>query len=169
MIFRLATENDILEIGKLVQSAILQMEKNEIFQWDHIYPTVDDFKADLNKEQLYVGVLNEEIAVVYVINKECDDAYQKAEWKYPNSEFRVIHRLCVNPKYQNQGVAKNTLKHIENELLKDNVETIRLDVYTQNPFAISLYINNGYEKVGFADWRKGRFFLMEKYLCLDLA
>ena len=164
MIYRLATENDISEIGELVKSAIVQMEKYDIYQWDHIYPTVDDFGMDLNKKQLFVGILNEDIAVVYVINKECDDAYQTAEWKYPNSEFRVIHRLCVNPKCQNQGVAKNTLRHIESELLKEKVETIRLDVYTENPFALSLYQNNGYAKVGFADWRKGRFFLMEKHL-----
>lgn len=40
----------------------------------------------------------------------------------------------------------------------------RLDAFTENPFALKLYDNLGYSRVGYADWRKGRFYLMEKYL-----
>jgi len=70
----------------------------------------------------------------------------------------------VNPKYQNKGIAKATLLHIEKELKKQNVEAIRLDVFSQNLFAISLYLNNGYKKVGNVYWRKGEFYLLEKKL-----
>ena len=90
------------------------------------------------------------------INKECDREYENGRWKYPDCEYRVIHRLCVHPKYQNRGVAKSTLFHIEEELKKMNIRAIRLDVFSNNPFALSLYFGIGYEKVGFADWRMGR-------------
>ena len=43
-------------------------------------------------------------------------------------------------------------------------ESVRLDVFTKNPFAQKLYRNNGYKVRGYADWRKGRFDLMEKEL-----
>lgn len=79
-------------------------------------------------------------------------------------EYRVIHRLCVNPVYQNRGIAAQTLSHIEEELQKSGIKAVRLDVFSKNPFALSLYLGNGYEKVGFADWRKGSFYLMEKLL-----
>ena len=101
---------------------------------------------------------------MYVINQECDKAYQNGEWKYPDCEYRIIHRLCVNPVYQNQGIGTQTLSHIERELRKSGIEAVRLDVFSNNPFALSLYSNNGYKKVGYADWRKGRFYLMEKLL-----
>ena len=42
--------------------------------------------------------------------------------------------------------------------------SVRLDTFTQNPFAQKLYRHNGYESRGYADWRKGRFDLMEKKL-----
>ena len=64
----------------------------------------------------------------------------------------------------NRGIASKTLKHIENELGSSGVEAIRLDVFTNNPNALSLYYNNGYQKVGIAKWRKGEFALMEKHL-----
>ena len=164
MVYRLAEKIDIDNICKLIKAAICNMEKQGIFQWDDIYPAKEDFLADIQKKQLYVGVLDDDIAVVYTVNEESDEAYENGRWKYPDCKYRIIHRLCVNPIYQNQGIAKNTLSHIEKELHKCNVEAIRLDVFSENPFALSLYRNAGYEEVGFADWRKGRFYLMEKLL-----
>ena len=164
MFYRLAEESDIDEICKLIKDAIRSMEEQGIFQWDDIYPEKADFLADIQKQQLYVGVLDDSIAVVYTVNEECEKEYQNGRWKCPDCTYRIIHRLCVDPSYQNQGIAKSTLSHIENELHKLHVEAIRLDVFSENPFALSLYRNAGYEKVGFADWRKGRFYLMEKLL-----
>lgn len=164
MVYRLAEEKDIDEICKLIKDAINSMEEQGIFQWDDIYPGKADFLADIQKQQLSVGVLNDDIAVVYTVNDECDKAYENGRWNYPDCRYRIIHRLCVNPIYQNRGIAKDTLSYIENELHKCNVEAIRLDVFSENPFALSLYRNAGYEEVGFADWRKGRFYLMEKRL-----
>ena len=95
---------------------------------------------------------------------EYDVQYKNGSWEYPNSNFRIIHRLCVNPLYQNQGIAKETLNYIESELKENSVESIRLDVFFDNPYALSLYRKNGYKEVGVANWRKGNFYLMEKHL-----
>lgn len=56
------------------------------------------------------------------------------------------------------------MKHIEAELRQCNIEAIRLDVFSENPYALKLYQNMGFIKTGHADWRKGRFYLMEKYI-----
>lgn len=164
MIYRLAEEADIDKICSLIANAVNKMESQQIFQWDNLYPTKADFIADIQKQQLFIGMTNNDISVIYTLNKDSDKEYRNGAWKYLNSECRIIHRLCVNPKYQNRGIAKMTLLHIEEELREIGVETIRLDVFSNNPFALSLYQNNGYKKVGNADWRKGRFYLMEKHL-----
>lgn len=164
MVYRLAEETDIDKICSLIENAIIEMESKQIFQWDSIYPTQADLLDDIQKQQLFMGLSNNDISVIYAINKDSDEEYKNGAWKYPNSEYRILHRLCVNPEYQNKGIAKLTLLHIEKELRVMGVETIRLDVFSNNPFALSLYQNNGYEKVGSADWRKGKFYLMEKHL-----
>lgn len=164
MIYKLAKETDINKICSLIKNAIKVMENQQIFQWDSLYPTKADFLGDIQKQQLFVGLNNNDIAVIYALNRDSDTQYEKGNWKYPDSEYRVIHRLCVNPEYQNRGIAKITLLHIEKELSEMGVQTIRLDVYSNNLFALSLYQNNGYEKVGSADWRKGEFYLMEKHI-----
>lgn len=162
--YRPAEESDIGTICSLVGRAIDSMRENKIFQWDKVYPSREVFAEDISKGELFVGTLDGDIAVLYTINRECDGEYDKCCWKYTDCEYRIIHRLCVDPKYQNRGIAKNTLKHIEAELKKSNVEAIRLDVFSNNPSALALYLNSGYEKAGTADWRMGRFFLMEKRL-----
>lgn len=161
--YRLANFNDLNEICKLVNHAIEEMIKQNIFQWDELYPTMDDFREDIDKEQLYVGLLDDRIAVIYVLNQDYDDEYENGDWKYKNEPFYIIHRLCVNPVFQNKGIARSTLQHIEEELTDLDIHTIRLDVYSQNPFALKLYDSLNYTKAGYADWRKGRFYLMEKH------
>lgn len=164
MIYRLAEERDIDAVCGMIKAAVRSMEKRRIFQWDDIYPAKEDFLEDIRKQQLYIGIVDGDIVVVYTVNKACDKEYENGNWKYPDCEYRIIHRLCVNPAYQNRGIAKEALSYIEQKLRKCNIEAVRLDVFSENPFALSLYQKAGYEKVGFADWRKGRFYLMEKRL-----
>lgn len=163
IIYRNATEADLDEVCELIRSAISNMEKENILQWDEIYPAREDFARDIARNELVVGVIENKIAVIYTINTECEEEYQDGKWKYPNSEFRVVHRLCVHPKYQNQGIGGFTLKHIEAELKKQNVDSIRLDAFCNNPYSLRMYSHHGYEQVGFANWRKGRFVLLEKH------
>ena len=161
--YRKATITDLEEIYSLVALAIDTMVQNDILQWDEIYPTKEDFRNDISHNHLYVGLVDGRIVVVYALNQECEEEYQNGSWKYSNEPFYVLHRLCVNPDFQNRGVAKQTLLHIEAELLKNDIHAIRLDAFCNNPYALRLYDSLHYSRVGHADWRKGRFYLMEKY------
>lgn len=161
--YKKATLDDLEEIYSLVSHAIDVMISHNILQWDEIYPTKEDFRNDINRGHLYIGLTDGHIAVVYALNQECDKEYQNGNWKYPNEPFYVVHRLCVAPVFQNKGVARYTLLHIEAELLKKNIHAIRLDAFCNNPFSLKLYDSLQYSRVGYADWRKGRFYLMEKY------
>lgn len=66
--YRKATSNDIEEIYSMVHTAIDAMERDNIFQWDDLYPAKEDFQEDVGKGQLYAGEVNYQIAVVYALN-----------------------------------------------------------------------------------------------------
>lgn len=166
--FLLAQKEDLDSIFSMFTDAINKMNENNIYQWDNIYPDRNILKEDISKGELYIGLYDGKIASAYVINQECDEQYSNGHWKYPESKYYVIHRLCVNPVFQNKGIGKLTMNHIENEIKKMGINTIRLDAFTLNPYAISMYEKLGYAKVGFANWRKGKFYLMEKRIvCKD--
>ena len=162
--FRRARQTDIDGICALVASAIIHMHEQKIFQWDEKYPTRVDFLDDLQENTLSVGTIEGKIAVTFTVNQTCDPEYDDGDWQYPDEEYRIIHRLCVNPEFQGRGVAGRTLRHIEEELRRQRIGAVRLDAFSKNPTAVALYTGNGYEKRGFADWRMGRFYLMEKRL-----
>ena len=161
--YRKAEPDDIEDICSIVHAAVEVMERDNIFQWDDIYPAKEDFQEDIEESQLYIGLVDGQIAVVYALNQKCDNEYENGKWKYKDEPFYIVHRLCVNPAFQNKGVAKSTLLFIEKQLMEKGIHVIRLDVFTNNPFALRLYNSLGYSEVGYADWRKGRFLLMEKY------
>lgn len=162
--YRAARIDDLDEIFQLVENAIKHMERYRIYQWDSFYPTKDAFANDIYKNELYAGIINDKIVVVYALNKECDEQYKNGEWQYIGDNFNVIHRLCVSPDFQKQGIARTTLLHIERKLKSLGIQAIRLDVFCENPYALKLYSDSGYHKVGIANWRKGKFLLMEKLL-----
>lgn len=162
--YRLGTMADLKEVCTVVKSAIVHMDQQNIFQWDDIYPNEEVLQQDIENQQLFVGIINNQIAVIYVLNQECDAEYKNGKWKYMNASYCVLHRLCVNPVFQNQGIGKLTMEHIEREVFLLGIQSIRLDAFTGNPYALKLYNKLHYNTVGFADWRKGRFCLMEKYL-----
>lgn len=148
----------------LIRKATENMENQNIHQWDAEYPNREILREDIEKGQLYIGSVNEKTAVIYVLNHEFDEEYKNGQWKFPDKPFCIIHRLCVDPDFQNKGVAKAVIKHVEEYAAAKGFKAIRLDCFTGNPYAIKLYTNSGYNTVGYADWRIGRFFLMEKYL-----
>lgn len=162
--FHRADEADLDSVFQVFTDAIAEMNRNNIPQWDELYPDRAILKEDISKNQLFIGTADGDIASVYVVNSECEEEYDDGDWQYPDASFCVIHRLCVNPKFQNKGVGTATVRHIEAEVKAAAVETIRLDAFTLNPFALKMYDKLGYAKVGYVDWRTGRFWLMEKKL-----
>lgn len=151
-------------IVEIIRDAVAEMEKQGIHQWDEIYPARSDIESDIKKGNLFTVWETDSLAAIYVLSQECDEEYKKCAWTSDDDSAYILHRLCVSPKFQNRGMAKRILDHIEKQVLELNMKSIRLDVFSENPYALRLYENFGYERKGFADWRKGRFYLMEKVL-----
>lgn len=163
-LFRLGREADLDSVYEVFLRAVEEMDRNAIPQWDTLYPTREILAEDLVKKQLYLGLIQHKIASVYVLNEECDEQYGNGAWQFPDASFRVLHRLCVDPVFQKKGVAALTMDHMEAALKSECIEALRLDVFSRNPYALRLYETRGFQRVGYADWRKGRFYLMEKRL-----
>ena len=162
MIFSKAKENQTEEVFSVFSAAIKNMEKQGINQWDEIYPDKAIITEDIGRNQMYIGTIDEKIAVCFVLSEEYDEEYKNGKWQWPDARFCVIHRLCVSPDFQNRGIAAETLKYIENLCKSQGYDSIRLDCFTENPYSRKLYTKAGYSVVGYADWRKGRFELREK-------
>lgn len=164
MKFRLARKEEIDEIFTIFSNAIDKMSEQNIFQWDTLYPSKEIICQDIENRQLYLSMIDNVIACIYVLNRECDLQYECGNWSNSDGSYYVIHRLCVNPIFQNQGMGTAAVKHIEKKAKRRKALYVRLDVFSQNPYACSMYKRLGYNKVGTIHNRKGTFYLMEKRL-----
>lgn len=164
MKIRKAELEDLNIIADIFRNAINTMNDNNIHQWDEIYPTIEILKEDILKKEMYVGIKEVTIVSVLVVNNEFDEQYKNGDWKYDDASFVVVHRLCVNPIYQNRKIGRATMIMIEDILKKEGIESIRLDSFSLNPYALKMYKALGYQKVGETHWRKGLFYLLEKKL-----
>lgn len=163
--FRKAEKSDVGEIVSLLKAAVQKLKENKIDQWDELYPTENDVEQDILDGTLFAGEVNSAIAVIFTLNKYCDEEYGRAKWKFNEGKFLILHRLTVHPDFQKMGIAGIALNHAEAEARKLGAKNIRLDVFSKNPQAVRLYEKSGYAKSGEVQWRKGLFYLMEKNLC----
>ena len=162
--YRKGTEEDIPMIMKIIKEAIVHMEEQGIFMWNEEYPTVDDISQDISKQDLYVAMQDEEIIAFYVLNTECNEDYFQADWKYDSDTTCILHRLCVSPAVQHQGVGRRMMEHIEAQAVNEGYRSMRLDVFDGNPGAQKLYASRGFELRGDAHMFGMHFLFMEKSL-----
>ena len=150
------------ELLEIVRSATDHLNQSGVPQWDEVYPNAGDVDEDLINGQLYVVRMGGRIAGMVTLNQSCDPEYASGKWQVDGPDFMVVHRLIVSPDVQGQGIGTRMMRMIEIMLRGNGIHSIRLDAFTQNPHSLRLYAKLGYQIVGEALWRKGRFYLMEK-------
>jgi len=162
--FRKASVNDLDEIVRLFRAAVRRMDEQDIPQWDEIYPSAEVLADDLARNELYAGTAEGRIVCAFALSPRCDPEYTLGAWRRPDARYCVIHRLCVHPSFQHRRAAAQAMTFIEDTLRSQGVESVRLDAFSLNPYALRLYERLGYEKTGEVTFRKGLFYLYEKTL-----
>ena len=112
-----------------------------------IYPEDDALKKAIDKQEMFVDILNNEIIAAMVINHECNESYQKIQWKnnYQTDEVMVIHILGVLPTHGNQGLGKDLVRQAIHYAKSHQQKAVRLDVLEGNIPAEKLYTSMGFQ------------------------
>ena len=59
-----------------------------------------------------------------------------------------VLNLCVHPQYQNQGIGRYMLEHLEQRARDSACNMLLLEVRESNVIAIQLYLSAGYNELG---------------------
>lgn len=155
---------DIHEIMEIVKLAVADMHEQEVYQWDHTYPSKEIVTEDINEGNLYMYVEENIIKGFIVLNEYQDKEYEELHWKYNTGKQLVIHRLCVNPQYKGKGIATKLIEYADIYGRDNKYSAIRLDTFIDNKRACRLYEKEGYSIVGALEFRIGIFYCFEKAL-----
>lgn len=151
---------------KLYRTVTADLRKDGVKQWDLIYPNGFVVKKDLLRGAAYGIRDGGRIVAAVVVDREMSDLYGPLDWEDREGTPACILRLAVHPELQGRGLGRRLLAFAENEAREIGGTSIRLDVFSGNPGAVSLYGKNGYREVGRVRYpmRKLPFLCMEKRL-----
>jgi len=165
-IIRSATCNDLNRVVQIVRDAIQYMSNHGINQWDNVYPDKATLKSDIRNHQMYVIETDANVAGFITLNEEQEPEYDNVAWRYQGKAL-IVHRLTIHPDYQRTGLASQLMDYAEDLAAAEGYDSLRLDAFTENPAACTLYENRGYLKSGQVTFRKGPFFCYEKLIEFD--
>lgn len=147
----------------ILQAVKDSMQTQGINQWDNEYPSQNTLMEDINKQQAFGLFSLDQLLGYVVLNEHQDQEYQDLDWNF-SAHALVIHRLFIAPTAQGKGYSSRLLYFAESYAKAFEYDAIRLDAYSLNKTANTLYEKKKYSKVGQVNFRKGIFNCYEKQI-----
>ena len=156
--------DDISPLMKITRRCIQNLDDNGVYQWDEIYPSEADFREDIADQSLYITTVApaDKVSGCICINEIEHPGYDDAEWT--GSDFLVIHKMIIDPLFENQGHGKFAMNFAEELSALKKKDSLRLDCFQKNLRANRFYQGFGYVIKGETLFRKGMFNLYEKII-----
>jgi ribosomal protein S18 acetylase RimI-like enzyme len=161
---RKAIEEDFSAMMNLLRECARDMQAGGIDQWDQKFPPEETVRKDIANQKAYVYLQNGQICGMFVMDENQPPEYTSVKWQLLQQRIAVIHRLAVRPTCHRLGIASKLMDFAEQEAAASGYGIIRLDTYSPNSRAVSLYVKRGYSKAGEVYFR-GKpvpFFCFEK-------
>lgn len=119
----------------------------------------------------FVGEEGTQIMAAYIMNHECDPAYDTVQWQIEaeRDEIMVLHALRVHPNYAGRGHSKALIEHAIQTAKAHRRKAIRLDCIEGNDIPQKMYLSFGFRyidsvEITYADIGVPRNFLVFELL-----
>ena len=163
--FSLATQADMPEIYAMMERAKAHACEQGIYQWTETYPTYDMIFGDIKNSYTEIIKLNGKNCGFFTSNSICeDDVHDHIKWLNEGGGWIILHRLCIDPPFQNRGLGTRALEMFEKRCVSNGFKSIRIDVFSTNAQAIHIYEKFGYSRLGHAFCDRGKFYIYEKLI-----
>jgi ribosomal protein S18 acetylase RimI-like enzyme len=142
-----ATSSDLPLLVNLTGECAKKLIAEGIFQWNAFYPSEKVLKEDIELEQIWKMLSNDQIVGIIVLSEIKDKVYDRVQWLRKDSKNLYIHRLAVHPDFQRQGLARKMMDFAEDYGKENNFESIRLDTFSKNKRNQKFYESRNYVKL----------------------
>lgn len=137
-----------LKVREFYHSLIDEMKDSDFYiGWEKdIYPSPEFLQESIEQGNLYIGLHQDQIAAVMIVNHEYNESYEKFQWptQANKDEVMVIHALGVHPTYAGKSYAKQLVEFAIQVAAENRQKVIRLDVLKGNVPAEKLYKSMGF-------------------------
>ena len=147
MQLRPATLEDVPTVMALIRRVVPIMRASGNLQWDDAYPTAALFTNDVALSQLWLAIIDDQIAGVAAITTEQEHEYAHVGWDITEPAI-VVHRLAVDPAFRGQGVASALMQQAEHVAHEQGITVLRADTSAENAVMQRLFPRLGYTFAG---------------------
>lgn len=155
------TKKDVDEVSALYDAICDYLDEHTNYPgWRKgIYPAREDALQGVEEDNLFVATIDGKIAGTFILRHQPEEGYETAKWKkdLDYSDIFVIHTLAVHPQFLQMGIGKEMLGYILELASREEMKSIRLDVYEKNIPAMHLYEKCGFEYVDTVDMGFGAY------------
>lgn len=111
-----------------------------------VYPVRETAMEGIDAGELYVAMAEDKIAGSIILSHEPEQGYETVQWLCPSdySKIFVLRSLVVHPDFLKCGVGKALMDFAQEQGERENMISLRLDVFEKNTPAIALYEKCGY-------------------------
>lgn len=149
----------------MVARCVSAMQAQGIDQWDDVYPNAEILREDVRSKTLFVAEREGVIVGAVCLNDAQPEQYRSVPWRCPDDHPLVVHRLCVHPGHQGQGIGRRLMGFAETYARDHGFRSIRLEVYPTASAAVALYARLGYALVGAVRFPRRRL----AFDCMELV
>lgn len=164
---RRGKKKDIHSIMRMVDETIKIMKEEQNDQWDETYPLLETFAEDIQNGALYVFEENGTVIGSITIDQNLPEEYNSTsiQWK-ENDKAYTFHRLVVDPSVRGKKIATKLIFYAEDLVKQNEVPYLKIDTYSLNIKAQSLFEKNEFRKVGEMAFQEKKlpFYCYEKIL-----
>lgn len=147
---RLATNNDLISIMKIIDNANEFLKKSGSTQWQNSYPDEESILEDIKNKSGYVFIVENKVAAYAAVIIGIEPTYQEINgaWKNELEDYATIHRICFSSDFQGQGLGKMFLSNIISLKYGQGISNFRVDTHKLNASMQALATHNGFEYRG---------------------
>lgn len=113
------------------------------------FPSQTMVEESIDNGYQFIGMENDKIVAAYILNHDCDEAYQEVQWKIESrkEDVVILHALRVLPEYGGRGYSKQLLEHVVQTAKRWGQKSIRLDCIVGNEIPVKVYQSFGFEYI----------------------
>ena len=165
MEFLKTKKKDLVPIMKVIAEAQALLASHEIDQWQNGYPNESAILEDLKNNESYIVTSKDSTLIgTAMFTTKNEPTYKSIEGKWitkSDAIYGVIHRMAVTNEFRKKGIAKFIFEQCEQQLLKNNIISMRIDTHEDNLVMQSLlkklkylycgviYLDNGDKRLAY--------------------
>ena len=145
MIIRNILPEEIKQAGAIFTRTVQEMNEAGLYNWTSEYPTIKEAQNDQKQGALYGAFDGDTLLGFCTLDTYMAPQYDSISWTFDSCTALCIHRLAVDPGVRRRGVAAALLAFAADLARSKGLTSLRVDSFSQNYRAVSLYEQSGFQ------------------------